>query len=407
MARSYFQCAECGADIAVYGRNRDDADRLAGWHESNRTLCRECQEKQHAVENAEAAKINAAANLPPLTGSQKQIAWAETLRAKIFRRINRATAENAEASLKSLDVVSRSVLCRDIEDIKRMRNAKIGSRLIETFFVVLHEQTKASWWIESAASCYLLDLMTNLMAQIKARIRAALLAKEPTKEQVEAEEEALLKPQGDLASEHIALIKLQENAIQVIFPVKIEAFRTAMRGLGFKWTGEHWSRELNFRHGTPSDRMAETAHRLLAQGFLVRIYDDEARAKALRGDFESERRRWIVWMTAGDFAGWFKIEWPRDDDFYAVSRRLLGSRYKAGHVYVPLGSAEEVLDFAERYGFSLSTGATEAIGRHQAAIEAGAVVIKIKKPPLPKKGETDIPTLGASPCSVASDLADN
>jgi len=60
-----------------------DRDRKEEWLKSR--LCSECwraeQEKQRERQNQEAAKANAEAGLPTLTGSPKQVTWAETIRA--------------------------------------------------------------------------------------------------------------------------------------------------------------------------------------------------------------------------------------------------------------------------------------------------------------------------------------
>lgn len=93
MAKSNFQCADCGAEVQIHGRNRRDADALAEWHEDAGHLCGECRSKQIAADGAEAADSNRAAGLPPLLGSEKQVAWAETLRIKMLPAIDRVEGQ--------------------------------------------------------------------------------------------------------------------------------------------------------------------------------------------------------------------------------------------------------------------------------------------------------------------------
>jgi len=69
----------------IFGKHSGFGGRESkiAWLET--TLCTECyraeQDKQHAAEAAAASEQNAAAGLPALTGSPKQIAWAETIRS--------------------------------------------------------------------------------------------------------------------------------------------------------------------------------------------------------------------------------------------------------------------------------------------------------------------------------------
>ena len=68
-----------------------------------------CLTCKREADNAAAAEVNAAAGLPTLTGSAKQVAWAETIRAKglasfdeyraeIMRRAKGTEAQVAEAN---------------------------------------------------------------------------------------------------------------------------------------------------------------------------------------------------------------------------------------------------------------------------------------------------------------------
>jgi len=69
-----------------------DRDRKIAWLET--TTCGECHKTQqtrlHAAASAEAAEANATAGLAALTGSDKQIAWAETLRQPVIANLKEA-----------------------------------------------------------------------------------------------------------------------------------------------------------------------------------------------------------------------------------------------------------------------------------------------------------------------------
>ena len=115
---------------------------------------------------------------------------------------------------------------------------------------------------------------------------------------------------------------------------------------------------------------------MLAAGIIVRLHDPEARRRVVDGAFSPEAKRWVTLTGgAGRYKGWYGIRWPKGDDLYDDARRIAGSRYKDGLVYAPPGATDEVLDFAERHGFSVSAGAQELAQQHRAALAAGVVVM--------------------------------
>ena len=67
----------CGHTSRVQGVNRTDADRYAA--RKSQELCWDCKKAEEAKAVAAA---NAVDGLPALTGSDKQIAWAEALRRR-------------------------------------------------------------------------------------------------------------------------------------------------------------------------------------------------------------------------------------------------------------------------------------------------------------------------------------
>lgn len=112
MAKADYRCPECGEWVRVDGHNRADADRKAQWAEASGKLCYDCYsqekaarieiERKDALEAAMAAKE--AAGLPDLKGSEKQVAWAETIRAeqreKLLEALPKALTPQIEAYFK-------------------------------------------------------------------------------------------------------------------------------------------------------------------------------------------------------------------------------------------------------------------------------------------------------------------
>ena len=183
-------------------------------------------------------------------------------------------------------------------------------------------------------------------------------------------------------TETIAEIVLEDTNISVIFPERREDFRILIRSLGYRWMGAYWYRVLRPYNGSPTDRAAETGHRLLAAGFPIEIQDEVTRTRAAVGCYEPEPKCSVMRLTSGEHKDWFKIGWPRDEDLYGAAKRLAGSRYvpKVG-IVVPAENFDEVLDFAEIHRGFVSPGA-QALAREAKAAREASLVVNV---PHPKK----------------------
>lgn len=106
-----------------------DRERKLSWLET--TVCSECYKAQKEAEktaaNEYAKTANAETGLPELTGTEKQIAWAETIRLKIATDMS--------------DLVSRiDNAVRGTDELKQL--ALRGAATIM-------RQTKATYWINN------------------------------------------------------------------------------------------------------------------------------------------------------------------------------------------------------------------------------------------------------------------
>ena len=104
-------CAECGAEYWAEKTccNRSEANRWEAWMQGQEGCCRECYAKRMAAEraadreaeNAAAAARAAELNLPALEGSEKQVAWATTIRQEALDSALRAAAGADTAALNA------------------------------------------------------------------------------------------------------------------------------------------------------------------------------------------------------------------------------------------------------------------------------------------------------------------
>ena len=85
MAWTTVICNECGEeyDVQMYGKMRDREWRVKNWSgycDNCKQKFKEIKQKEIADENKKNADMAKAEGLPKLEGTEKQIAWAETLR---------------------------------------------------------------------------------------------------------------------------------------------------------------------------------------------------------------------------------------------------------------------------------------------------------------------------------------
>lgn len=280
----------CGHDeiVNLIGKMKDREWRLNNV-EPNK-LCAECYQvelnRQREEVNRQTAEAAKDMNLPELEGSEKQVAWAETLRQKFLDKTSVIYVKNEKYNRKE-DEKERQKYILALESIKATK-------------------TKASWWIDTRFSN-----MYSLLEDEAEQMKKVAIAP-PRKVVDDAKIEANVRPENPV-TETVAEIHVLENAIEIHFPEKLENFRKMMRNeLGMEWTGSSWKRKLTPINGTPADRGAEAGHRLLAAGFPIRIFDEGIRNKAISGNYEPECTRWILKRITGEYSGWFAISWDKD-----------------------------------------------------------------------------------------------
>lgn len=294
-------------------------------------ICWDCRQAEMRRQNREAAKANRESELPALTGTEKQVPWAESIRARILGEVSRV--------LESPD-----------RDCKRLREDMRFPAALDA----LYSEARAWWWIDNRASGPY-TLLTALLGQT-----APPDSPVDHDAAIEAKAEATVRPEKP-KTETVAEIRVTGQNIGVLFPEKREDFRKLMHDLRYHWAEILWERTIKPYLGEVADRAAEVGHRLLAAGFSIRLFDPDLRERAVNGTYAPEIRRWVRKRTEGPYTDWFVISWPKTEDYYQAAKRIRGSRYAKGGVHVPAEQFEQVLDFAELFRFSLSDGAQELV----------------------------------------------
>ena len=149
--------------VQLFGK-MTDRDKKIAWLEKY-GLCSECQKRENAEETAKAAEKAIAENLPELTGTEKQVNWALTIRENIFTELDKML-ENKKADMDA-DSFAKNEL--QLKAVKK----------------VLAKFTEAAFWIENRYnSAQHIIWINKLSDEIRAEI-ANLTAEETTQETAE------------------------------------------------------------------------------------------------------------------------------------------------------------------------------------------------------------------------------
>lgn len=374
MAKSRAHCSTpgCKNTLELIGRNRAEADRKAEWLEAQGFVCKSCKQDKLEEENQQAARLNAEAGLLALAGSEKQILWAEKIRADKLDVL-------AQAVAGQFDGLRFDAYFGGEHQAIAIDDPGFGHAI-----ALLKSQLAASWWIDQRGE------------KVGVLLRDLFVAHPPGQPVAAEEADLVMEIQAEATvrtesphTETVAEIHSELNRVSVVFPEKLEKFRLLLRENGYKWTGEAWERQLSDLNGTVTDRAAEIGHTLLANGFVIRIYNESIRALAISGKFKPEQTRWIRAYTSGKESGRLCLSWGFHDNCYKAAKRLPGSRYVKPNVSVGSEQWEQVLDFAELHHFSITPEAQSLIDTAKAAKEAALVAaVEAKPKPKRKKAET-------------------
>lgn len=334
----YTVTRSCGHEevVALIGKINDREWRLENVESSK--LCSECYQidlqrrrEEANREAAEAAKDN---NLPALTGTEKQIPWAETIRQRILADIDALIYAGAK------------------------RNGR-NELAIQESYQAIRNKTTAHWWIDRRYLKGEFELEELLSKEYEALI-VNQAAAPPKESAVDTLAESTVRPENPI-TETVAEVRILDDILEIRFPEKRDSFREIVKS-EFKMVWfDGWKRRINIKNGTIEDRAAEAGNRLLHAGFPIRIFDAEIREKAINADYKPECTRWVQARTEGKYAGWLVVSWARDEDLYRRAKAITGAKYDKPNVIVSPEHFAEVLDFVEMYKFEISDKAMAII----------------------------------------------
>lgn len=390
-ARANCTCATCGAEF-VYEKicyNRREADDFEAWASDHITECTDCyrarmarerQERaeQHRAENEASAEKSEMIGLPELEGTEKQKAWASTIRLEWIawaeRRINEAIEAADDYRDDPADSEKVTALEADAEQYKA------------TLEWAKHNIVTASYWIDNrnmpsmiwrlARSRAAEDTDEAREAAAKAEAEAKANAEQEAAEKAERDANATIAPEG-VENPVIATIRADGDTVTVSSD-KDEKLREIVKDCGMSWDKSRWTLKTRSIINESADNLAAyIGNRLLRAGFAIRIFDNDILDAAVEGTAEPRAKR--VLSRKGDH---FRLEWEgKDDDIYSAGRKLKGAKYEDHGFSIPFSSWRMAFDLAELNGVAVSNGAKTAAEEYQNAI----VNKKKAAKPTPKK----------------------
>lgn len=355
-------CCECGKSFAASRilASRDQANSWEEWAKSNIIQCDDCREKEReeekAAANAKAAEAAKELELPELTGTEKQISWANTIRVAYFKSYSKIVAKYSEllsSERQQCEVEFKSFL-------------EVAEHLFAT-------KTSASFWIENR------DLTIRLVVHEHEKEFVKYKEKAEVQEVVA---DYAVKPEITTA-DAIAEVKYSNSMLTVSFPSKNDALIKACKEIGMKWNSKDlvWERKLSEMSGT-TDRIIEIGHKLLKAGIPIAIADEATREKAVAGEYKEECVLWV--MNGPDDK--LRVSWS-DGDWYEKSKRISGAKWSSEkrNMMVPVSSFKEIRDFAECNNFKVTTLAKEKMDEYETELNKSKEVtvserVEVEKP---------------------------
>ncbi len=294
--------------------------------------------------------------LPDLTGTEKQVAWATTLRAAAVKEIREILQKMWEAEAGAPKPLQHTA--RELQQA-----AAYGYEL----------HTDARFWIENR-----LEPRKNLMFWFLKEYKEQAIAQMPedVKAELLEERERLTVRPARAAKSGVVELAYKKGVLTARY-VKDETFREIVKSKKFHWEGTCWKRAITQYTGSAQNRAAELGNALLAAGFTVSFFDEASKEKAVRGTYKPEQERWIAW---DEELQKLTLIWNgKNDLLYGVSRKLPGARLEKGKIRVAVEFYREVLDFADRMGFSISKEARGQIDQ-RVQKEKRFEVRKVRRP---------------------------
>ena len=203
-ATAICECKVCGKKIVVEHEccNRQEANRWEQWAVNQYDICPDCLAEQRKEEEAARREARGAKGILSLTGTVKQIAWAEEIRDKFENDIEREI-EQREKRIKKLQDIGENI-DKATETLEKIR---------VTNDYILANYTDSKWWIElrmfaMVAMSLINDVYKEHRAEINAIIRGESVDTKEIESIKEQYRETYVKYLGKKPSEYNNVLEM-------------------------------------------------------------------------------------------------------------------------------------------------------------------------------------------------------
>lgn len=356
----YYGTYSCGHDgrVNIIGPTKDREWRKERAFEK---LCPKCYDK-HLIEqrkkaNKEAAEKSKEMELPELIGTEKQVAWANSLRMEVVNEYEKLI-EEAESVFKKYGVDNIEFHGREaglkitIDDFSECVNFALTEKIDARFWIDNRNERKQAILVKFYEEYKKLKKKTEIPKDVKDEIAEQEAALTVTNDDVNNKKDGIVK------------IKIKDNELLTIY-VKDDDFIKIVKSLRYKWDCDKsvWKKEINEFTGNLEERIAELGNKLLSSGFTVQFPDEESKTKAIAADFTVENNRWIKYNIKSKKLAICWSDW--NNTLYNCAKKLPGAKWNNGSMKVKIEFYKEIEDFAKTMGFSISKKAKEEIEKYK------------------------------------------
>ena len=317
--------------------------------------------------------------MQPLQGTEKQIAWAEKIRAAFFALpphsgLERAGPKVSVAVKRGLSQEPSAVWWIDhqTELTPPFFSEHAAQRLSKFLKLQMNEDGDAFWKdvqnrMEKMSATEIVRLFLYAHEGKENNRKPEIFDAEAQK-RIAEEARRTLRPSAP-KSDLLWRIEETEDKLCLLTPERNDEVAALARRLGFAWQNGCWRR----KKPETDDMAVEIAVRLLAMGLSVRLPSAGLVPRVAEGNYEPYVTKTVTRSTKDNFI----IRWAWEDgNFYDVLKRIPGARWDSAKRWavIPGDRYNEVLDFAEVNGFKVSEDAWRLADEAEAIYNASLVM---------------------------------
>ena len=306
----------CGhtCKIDLFGK-KETRDWIAKQKENE--LCPECYAEERKKEKLKMQQKNLEDGMPMLSGSEKQVLWAEEIRRDFLKKFDRVLEELHEGFDK--DPQLAQALMDIVVDLQ------------EEYFGC----SSASWWIEHRED----------------RLERIAGSRYKNKQ----EDKPVTFVPDDEKHPDVVIVEIKEGRARFYYP-KYETFYQFMKENGAFWADMWMMDSKSEFHDSLADKIAWVISELLKLGFSVRTSDPEVINLLKTDTFHVKPKCAIINKYAR-----YVLAIGAQGEAEEMALSIRGSKKISKGIMIPKYKANTIEEFAEIYGFTITKEAQRCL----------------------------------------------